>query len=204
MHQRWMIFGWALLASAAQAGPCTVGHVEALSGHVELQRQAQISSPTPGMVLCQGDRFVTAPDSIAQLRLRDGTKITVGKDSDFRINQYRIYQRKPNVALFELAKGAFRSITGLMTKRPHRFEVHTATATLGVRGTDFWGGYGLTENGLDVLMLEGHGVYVKNALGQIELDQPGLGTTVLNRAAPAAAKTWGEAKREKAFATITP
>jgi hypothetical protein len=106
--------------------------------------------------------------------------------------------------LFELAKGAFRSITGFMTKRQHRFEVQTATATLGVRGTDFWGGYGLTENGLDVVMLEGHGVYVKNAFGQLELDQPGLGTTVLTGSAPAPAAAWSEAKRQKAFATVTP
>lgn len=192
------------LASIALAESCATGRLESLSGQVQLHRHGQISQPTPGTSLCQGDRLVTAAASLAQLSLRDGTRITVGKDSDFTIHHYQINRKKRNIALFELAKGAFRSITGAITQRPHRFEVRTATATIGVRGTDFWGGYGLTENSLDVLMLDGRGVYVKNDYGQVILDQPGLGTTVPDGAAPDPAKVWGEAKKQQAFATVTP
>jgi hypothetical protein len=107
--------------------------------------------------------------------------------------------------LFDLLKGAFRSVSGTITKRPHRFEVKTSVATIGVRGTDFWGGFGVTPDGaLDVIMLEGHGVYVKNDKGQVELDKPGLGTTVSADGSLADPKAWAAEKLNRAVATITP
>jgi hypothetical protein len=85
------------------------------------------------------------------------------------------------------------------------YEVRTAVATIGVRGTDFWGGYGLTENGLDVLMLEGKGVYVQTEAGTVELDKAGLGTTVVAGGAPSASKGLGRRQKvQRAVATITP
>jgi len=184
---------------------CRVGEVMQLTGTVEVQRQKETITPTQGMKICRGDLFKTATGSVAELKLRDGTKLTVGKDSQLVIRDYRIFRSKPNIALFDLLQGAFRSITGSITKRPHRFEVTTRVATIGVRGTDFWGGYGLTPDGaLDVVMLSGKGVYVKNDKGQIELDKAGLGTTITVDGAPTEAKTWGEEKLTRAVATITP
>jgi hypothetical protein len=193
-----------LLPSLVLANPCLVGKVAKIHGQVEIQRAEHAFEPAQGQAICLGDLIRTGTGSVADLHLRDGTKITVGKDSEFAIEQFKIYRQRENVALFSLLKGAFRSITGFITKRPHRYEVKTATATLGVRGTDFWGGYGLTENGLDVIMLEGHGVYVKTAQGQVELDKAGLGTTILPDQAPTAPKVWGDEKVQRAVATITP
>lgn len=193
-----------LLPSMAIAADCQVGKVIRVVGDVVVERQEKQMPLTNEMKICRGDRFISGDASIAELRLRDGSLITVGKNSDFKIREYRIYRKQPNVALFDLAKGAFRSVTGFITRRSHRFEVHTAVATIGVRGTDFWGGYGLTENGLDVIMLNGKGVYVQTEAGTVELDSPGLGTTVVTGNAPTAAKKWGEEKVQKAVATITP
>lgn len=53
-------------------------------------------------------------------------------------------------------------------------------------------------------MLNGKGVYVQTEAGTVELDSPGLGTTVVTGNAPTAAKKWGEEKVQKAVATITP
>ena len=184
---------------------CRVGEVAQLTGTVEVQRNKETITPTQGMKICRGDLFKTATDSVAELKLRDGTKLTVGKDSQLVIRDYRIFRSKPNIALFDLLQGAFRSITGSITKRPHRFEVTTRVATIGVRGTDFWGGYGITPDGaLDVIMLSGKGVYVKNDKGQVELDKAGLGTTIAVDGAPTDAKAWGEEKLSRAVATITP
>lgn len=188
----------------AWAAPCTVGKVVRLVGKVEIQRTERRFAALEGQSLCRGDSVHTAVDAIAELRLRDGTLLTVGKDSSFVIRDFRIYRERPNVALFELTKGAFRSITGFITRRSHRFEVRTAVGTIGVRGTDFWGGFGLSEQGLDVVMLDGHGVYVQTPQGQVELTQAGQGTTAYPGQAPSAAKTWGEAKLKRAFATVTP
>lgn len=182
---------------------CRVGVITNVVGTVGLQRDTRRLVPDEGLRVCRGDRISTGAGSIAEMRLRDGTRITVGKESEFAIREFRIHKHKPNVALFELAKGAFRSITGFITARPHRYEVSTTVATIGIRGTDFWGGYGLTENGLDVVMLEGKGVYVKTAAGQVELTAPGQGTTVSGGVA-SAAEVWEEGKLKRAVATITP
>lgn len=193
-----------LVPGMAMAAQCRVGEVARLVGDVEVVRPERQFKPFTGMKICLGDRFVTGPASIAELRLRDGSLITVGKGSDFTIRKYRIYRDQPNEALFDLAKGAFRAVTGFMTRRTHRYEVRTAVATIGVRGTDFWGGYGLTENGLDVIMLQGKGVYVQTDSGTVELDQPGLGTTVRPGEAPLAPLAWGNEKVQRAVSTITP
>jgi hypothetical protein len=199
-----LMMALCVFAMHAEAKNCQLGKVIFVSGTPFLERNAQQLDLATDMVLCAEDKIITATDSIAEIEMRDGTKITVGKDSEFVIKKFQ-RSRKSNVAIFELLKGAFRAVTGSITKRPHRFEVKTVVATIGVRGTDFWGGFGLTENGLDVLMLEGKGVYVKNNLGEtVELDQPGLGTTVLENTPPSAPKKWGDAKVAKAVATITP
>lgn len=184
---------------------CRVGQIGTVKGTVELVRQTQTLTPQTGAKICRGDIFRTSAGAVAELNLRDGTKLTVGKDSELVIRDYRIFRKQPNIALFDLAKGAFRSVTGSITKRAHRFEVKTSVATIGVRGTDFWGGYGVSPDGaLDVIMLSGKGVYVKNDKGQVELDKPGLGTTVNADGTLGEAKAWPEEKLGRAVATITP
>jgi hypothetical protein len=188
-----------------QAKQCNQGKVISVAGNATVERNAQVISLAENSLVCTGDIYVTDAASVVQLKLRDGSAVTIGKASEFKIVEYKIYKNKPNVALFELVKGAFRIVTGYMVKKPHRYEVKTVQAVIGVRGTDFWGGFGLTENGFDVLMLSGKGVYVTNNNDEtVELDANGLGTTVINGAAPSAPKKWGDAKVEKAVATITP
>ena len=192
-------------SSLALAAQCNIGKVEDVSGNAKLERNGRVINVGTDILVCKGDKFITDSASVMKLKLRDGSLITVGKDSEFTVAEYKIYKDKPNLALFELTKGAFRAVTGFITKRLHRYEIKTAVATIGVRGTDFWGGYGLTENGLDVVMLSGKGVYVKNNQGEtVELDVAGFGTTVIDGAAPNIPKKWGDEKIAKAVATITP
>jgi hypothetical protein len=189
----------------ASARNCDLGQVSALDGTATLERRGLSIEVGTDILVCKGDKFITDETSVMQLTMKDGSIITIGKDSEFTVTTFEIYKRKPSLALFELTKGAFRAVTGYMTKRPHRYEVKTVTATIGVRGTDFWGGYGLTEDGLDVVMLSGKGVYVRNNNGAtVELNQAGLGTTVISADAPTTPKIWGEEKVAAAVATITP
>ena len=194
-----------LLPLGAQAAVCNVGTVIRVVGpEVQLHRGQQELTPGSGTVLCQGDHFSTGANSIVDLHLRDGNTITVGKSSEFVIHEYHLYRHKPNVALFDLLQGALRGVTGFLTQRQHRFEITTSVATIGIRGTNFWGGFGLTPGGaVDVVMLDGHGVYVKTPGGEVDLDQPGQGTTVKVGEAPTAPKTWPDAKLQRALATVT-
>lgn len=188
---------------AAQAA-CDIGTLAGSSGTVMLTRDGITSTPLAGSTVCTGDRYATGPQGVAVLAFRDGTRITVGKDSEFGVRQWQERRLLRNVASFDLARGAFRAVTGTLTQRRHRFEVQTVIATIGIRGTDFWGGLNLTPDALDVVMLDGKGIYVKNDTGEVELASPGLGTTVKAGHPPSAPKSWPEEKLGRAVATVTP
>ena len=193
------------ISFSALAEQCSIGRVESVAGNAMLERNGRLIHADTDILLCKNDKLITDASSVMQLKLRDGSLITIGKDSEFKIAEYKIYKNKPNLALFSLTKGAFRAVTGFITQRPHRFEVKTAVATIGVRGTDFWGGYGISENGLDVIMLSGIGVYVTNNQDEtVELDADGLGITVIDGLALAQPTKWDADKVARAVATITP
>lgn len=201
----------SLLPLAAQAASpatdsaaCRIGEIERLYGSVKIVRDGTSYVPIAGEAFCAKDRFLTGTRGIAALKFRDGTQVTVGKDSEFVIERWRERKLLANDAVFSLVKGAFRALTGSMTARRHRFEIKTNVATIGVRGTEFWGGMNITPDALDVIMLNGTGVWIENDAGRVELTEAGTGTTVRADTKPDAPKAWGDAKVQKAVATITP
>lgn len=205
----WLKFSFTLFllafSSLALANLCNFAKVEAVHGSASVLRAGIYSDVTVNFAVCKGDQYLTNKHSVIQLVFIDGSKITVGKETTFVVTAFEMNQDGLNVALFELAKGAFRAVTGVINQNRHRFEVQTSLATIGVRGTDFWGGFGLTENGLDVVMLSGKGVYVTNMQGEsVALDVGGLGTTVVGTAPPSEPRKWKDEKVAKAVATITP
>lgn len=190
-------------ADAPRAG-CNVATVTGVHFDVRIVRDGRAMAPIVDDMICLRDRITTGSKGVAMLRFTDGTQITVGHDSEFVIQRWKQRQVFANDAAFELVRGAFRAVTGAITKRNHRFKVKTAIATVGVRGTDFWGGTNISDNALDVIMLEGKGVYVENDAGRVELGTAGTGTTVRAGRSPDAPKTWSPEKLQKAVATITP
>lgn len=197
----------ALTAFPAQAGDattCRIGDLTRVFGGVQIIRAGNIIVPAGGDAFCVGDRFVTNPKGVAELKFRDGSEITVGRNTEFAIDRWQERHVFANKATFSLVKGAFRALTGAITQRRHRFEVKTTVATIGVRGTEFWGGLNLTPDALEVVMLKGKGVYVQNSAGTIELAEAGTGTTVQTGKTPAAPSTWSLEKVKRAVATITP
>lgn len=86
--RRFLLWWWLPLllpASFVYAEACRVGAVLRVVGDVTMQRQARSFMPFSGLQVCRGDRFVTGPGGIAEVRLRDGSLITVGRSSEFVI-----------------------------------------------------------------------------------------------------------------------
>ena len=194
-------------AQAAQAGDstaCRIGDITRVFGGVSIIRNGNTVVPETGESFCVHDRFVTNGKGVAELKFRDGSLVTVGKDTEFVIAEWRERLLFANTASFELVKGAFRALTGAITQRRHRVEVKTAIATIGVRGTEFWGGLNLSPEALEVVMLQGKGVYVKNDAGMVELTTAGTGTTVKFGKTPTAPNAWSPEKVSRAVETITP
>lgn len=149
------------------------------------------------------DVIITGDKARAQFRLIDGTLFTLGEQSQLAMVDYQFSDGKPAKAEFELVKGVFRSITGKITQVSNPdFVINTPMGSIGIRGTDFWGGY-LDEDKVDVILLSGeHPIIVENEFGRVEITQHGTGVTIEKYKAPTQPYLWSDEKLARAVDTI--
>ncbi len=120
----------------------------------------------------QDETIVVSADAQSELKLDDDTKLALGPGSRLLLDKF-VYDsdKKAGSIVINLAKGAFRFITGSATKKS--YVVKTPNASITVRGTVF-----------DVFTLEDGNVWVLLHEGAVEvtgsrngachvLDQPG-------------------------------
>lgn len=127
--------------TAAQAAEM-VGKVGYMSGTLVAQRtDGTIKVLNPKSDVLAGDMLITAKDSYAQVKMNDGATMTLRPHSNLKIEEYRFQRAEPQSdnAVFRLLKGGFRTVTGLIGKRGNAdaYKVRAASATIGIRGTDF-------------------------------------------------------------------
>lgn len=134
----------ALLAAALLAPLLAFaqGHVQHLSGTMYVQRaDGSIRLLSEKSKVQVGDVVSTERDTYAQLDMTDGGKITLRPNTQMRIEGYQFSREEPekDSFVFSLLKGGLRAVTGLIGKRLDRdaYRLRTATATVGIRGTDF-------------------------------------------------------------------
>lgn len=118
------------------------GYVQHLSGTLYVQRaDGSIRLLAEKSQLQVGDVVSTERETYAQLNMTDGGKITLRPNSQLRIEGYQFSETEPEKDnfVFALLKGGLRAVTGLIGKRVDRdaYKLRTATATVGIRGTDF-------------------------------------------------------------------
>lgn len=130
-----------IISTMAQAAELA-GTIGNMSGALVVQRtDGTIKVLAPKAEIFAGDLLITAKDSYAQVNMNDGTQMTMRPNSNLRIEafQFRKDDPKEDNVVLRLLKGGFRTVTGLIGKRGNAdaYRLHTATATIGVRGTDF-------------------------------------------------------------------
>ena len=157
-----------------------------------------------GSTLNNGDRIITGENSRVKIEMSDGAIFVFGNNTNFLIEQYQ-YDSATGIGsgLLFITRGFFRSISGKLAKiRSNHFKVRTTMATIGVKGTEFWGGF--WDGGkFEVALLSGKGVIISNQAGEVEISNIGWGTTLVdNRTAPTPPKLWGEGKIKRATATV--
>jgi hypothetical protein len=113
----------------------------------------------------------TGANSKLLILLIDDTQITLAENSELVIDEFIIdpYEPEENEGAFNLPKGAFHWLGGMLDKR-ERPNVHITTAigSIGIRGTEFFAGQ----------VAGGHGVFVDSGLVNFagawgELEIPG-------------------------------
>lgn len=130
----------ALLTLGASAFAQSAGEVEFSRGVAFAQTPGQMPRTMgKGLALNEGDRLTTSDGSTAIFKLQDGTRMTLRPNSEMIVQKYQFKEGSTqNSMVMQLLRGGFRAITGLISKSsPDAARVQTATATIGIRGTDF-------------------------------------------------------------------
>lgn len=110
------------------------------------------------MILKKGDtlfdksKIVTTENSIGVISLIDGTKVKINKNSKVQIKLGKI----PKVALYK--GSSFFNVLKSKLINKTKFKVVTKTASLGVRGTEFFVSYGKDPKKKDVWMCVNEGL----------------------------------------------
>ena len=117
-----------------------IGTVMVVKGQAQVNRSEQMLDAISGMKLLKADEIVTKAKSRVQVMLLDNTVITIGANSSFKFNDISFDGSSESKADMKASRGFFRCVTGEIAKvAPERFKVKTASATIGIRGTDFSG-----------------------------------------------------------------
>lgn len=133
------VFTLLLLTNACAFA--AAGRIQFVAGEAKILNDKQIEREAKkGEVVDQGDTIVTTSTGSVQVALEDGGLLAVRPNTQLRIDAY-VYSGKPddknNKSFFSLAKGAFRSITGVIGQtNKQAYRVSTPSATMGIRGTD--------------------------------------------------------------------
>lgn len=202
-HFLYLIFaltGLALAVPTSAAAQEAVGGVVFLRGAAQVRHGDSTRDLSRGSEISEGDEIVTGADTRIVLKMIDGATINLGADSRFEVWRYEFDAAGGGgKAALGLVKGAFRAITGAIGDSANAdIRVVTPVATLGVRGTDFWGGFSFGE-ALDVALLDGKGIWIENEAGRVEITDAGFGTTIHSATtAPTAPNRWGDEKLRKA------
>jgi hypothetical protein len=179
-----LLFAAGGLTTANSAAAAEAGHVTRLRGEASVTSAGAKHDLSEGAALMEGDRITTGHDTRLELTLGDGTVVKLGDDSDLTIDAF-LYDpaaNKGNAAL-RLTAGVFRAVSGGIAKLPGEpLRVTTPVATIGIRGTDFWGRQ--TERTLLLALLGGRAVFVETKAGHVEVTQQNFATQV---SAPGAA-----------------
>lgn len=118
------------------------GTVQFLSGTLSVQRaDGSVRLLSEKSEIKVGDVVATESASYAQVRFTDGGQVTLRPNTQIKVEGYAYNEAQPQSDSFAMAllKGGLRAVTGLVGKRGNRdaYRMQTATATVGIRGTDF-------------------------------------------------------------------
>lgn len=128
-----MFYSGAVMAATAV--------VQEVSGDVRASTaNAAAIEVTKSSALESGMTVTTGGNGHIVMKFEDGEVVALNTNTTFKIDQYHFEPAKPekNSVVFSLLKGAMRAVSGMIVKtNSDAFTLHTPSATIGIRGTDF-------------------------------------------------------------------
>jgi hypothetical protein len=179
-----------------------IGAVSRIQGEASGTRGGAMRALALNAAVYRNEVVSTGNAARLEITFADDTRLTLGERARLTLNRYATNPDAGRGTIRFRVAGAFRFVSGQMTKLT-RSDVAVATpfATIGVRGTEFWGGP-IDDQVLGVFLVEG-AVSVSNAAGRQTLNQRGQGTNIARRgAAPGPVTIWPQDKVNRAITTV--
>lgn len=137
----WLLAGLlALAAGSVRSQAVRAGEVSFARGAAVAQSPGQAPRVMGrGLALREGDRLDVAEGGLAIVQMDDGTRMTLRPGTQLLVQRWRWQPESPgNSGLLALLRGGLRMIAGGVARQgPDALSIHTAVATIGIRGTDF-------------------------------------------------------------------
>ena len=129
----------ALLLATAECAAATAGFVKIAEGQATVTRRDQSMPAAPGLALEEGDVLKTGADGHLGVVLRDDTRVSLGPDTEVRIDRFVFAPAQGQLALvLKMVRGVAAYVSGKIGQlSPDAVRVETPVATVGVRGTRF-------------------------------------------------------------------
>lgn len=204
---------WALQYSGVLSAETEIGYVKRLQGSARIALNGVTTDLSRDARIFSHSVVTTGPDARLLLYFSDESKMILGANARVDLQDYELDPPRWKSLLplqkITVLKGAFRFVTGLIAKKsPDGFAFSTPVATIGVRGTTFFGGPLPTSQPEEpqqygFLILDG-AITVDNAFGSSVLDEPKEGTYVPldGSKAPTSAARWSDAQIKAALASV--
>ncbi len=93
-----------------------------------------------GAPVHNGDTVITNADSFAVLVFADKSRVTLMPNTEFRVERvdFKVAQPERSESIFNLLRGGLRAVSGLVGHKGRgNYQMRTAVATIGIRGTDW-------------------------------------------------------------------
>jgi hypothetical protein len=139
MVQRLSVLAFVLLvgSTAASAQSATAGRIKSATGAVHVLHAGSDIPAQAGHSVYQGDLIRTGRDGRIGLTLNDDTRLSLGPDSELRLDRFSYAPADGQLGLaIKLIRGVAAYVSGRIAKlAPDSIRIETPTAILGVRGT---------------------------------------------------------------------
>jgi hypothetical protein len=195
-----LLSGFAGDQVAAQEAIGTVSRIqgEASGTHGSATRALAVNA---SVIL--NETVTTGAAARLEVTFKDNTRLTLGENAKLTLDRYVFNPAAGRGTIRFKVVGGLRFLSGQVSKLARSdVSVTTPVATIGIRGTEFWGGP-IDDQLLGVFLIEG-AVRVSNAAGARILNRPGQGTNIVRAgAAPGPVTFWPQDKVNRAIATVT-
>jgi hypothetical protein len=132
--------GLAIVVGASTpvtAQPAAAGHVKTVSGTATIVREQGVVQLKAGDAVYATDTLRTGADGTLGVTLRDDTRVSLGPNSEVRIDRYVYAPGEGGLGMvLKFLRGVGVYVSGRMSKlAPDAIRLETPSAIVGVRGT---------------------------------------------------------------------